>query len=80
MQDMHLYIASEKKLPIELIMDGKVITENLLQNNLSTQWLDEELKKRQLDLKDVFYAVLLVQDNLYIDCYNDFISSPIDKE
>lgn len=80
MQDMHLYIHSERKLPIELIMDGKVIEENLQQNNLSTQWLDDELKKRQLYITDVFYAVLLAQNNLYIDCYNDYISAPIDIE
>ncbi|MED3963002.1 YetF domain-containing protein [Niallia taxi] len=61
-------------------MDGKVIDANLQQNNLKTQWLDDELKRSRVDIKDVFYAVLLTQNNLYIDCYNDFISSPIDKE
>lgn len=80
MQEMNLYISPEKNLPIELIMDGKIIEENLQQNNLSTQWLYDELKKRKLDIKDVFYAVQLAQNNLYIDRYNDYIKSPIDKE
>lgn len=61
-------------------MDGKVIDANLQQNNLKTQWLDDELKRSRVDIKEVFHAVLLTQNNLYIDCYNDFISSPIDKE
>lgn len=80
MQDMNLYISAEKKLPIELIMDGKIIEENLQENSLTKQWLFSELKNRNIEINDVFYAVLLTQNNLYIDCYNDYIKAPIDKE
>ncbi|WP_449536379.1 DUF421 domain-containing protein [Ferdinandcohnia sp. Marseille-Q9671] len=79
-QDMMIPIKTEQRLPIELIMDGEIISENLEQNNIQFSWLDSELKKRNLSKHDVVYAVLAANDNLYVDTFSDHIYSPIDKE
>ncbi|MDQ0272315.1 DUF421 domain-containing protein [Cytobacillus purgationiresistens] len=76
-----LGISSNKiAFPIELIMDGKIIVKNLKQNQLTKEWLDEELTKRGLSLEQVFYAVKSTTGNLFLDLYKDNIHQPIDKE
>ena len=79
-QDLMIPITPEFNLPIELIMDGEVIKENLEQNNLTESWLRSELKKRNLVQHDVLYAVLSGNGNMYVDTYENHIHSPIDKE
>lgn len=79
-KDLHLQTKSEHSLPIELIMDGKVITKNLEEHNLSMDWLEDEVKKRNIKWDNVFYAVVSSNGFLYFDIYNDQIPSPIDKE
>ena len=79
-QDLMIPITPEFNLPIELIMDGEVIKENLEQNNLTESWLHSELKKRNLVQHDVLYAVLSGNGNMYVDTYENHIHSPIDKE
>lgn len=79
-QDLMIAVMPEQKLPIELIMDGEIIKENLEQNNLTLSWLESELKKRNLTKHDVVYAVLAANGNMYVDTFRDHIHSPIDKE
>ncbi|AMM92588.1 membrane protein [Peribacillus simplex] len=79
-QDLMIAVKPEKKLPIELIMDGEIIKENLEQNNITFSWLESELKKRNLFKHDVVYAVLAANGNMYVDTFRDHINSPIDKE
>ncbi|RST76269.1 DUF421 domain-containing protein [Siminovitchia acidinfaciens] len=79
-QDLMIAVMPEQKLPIELIMDGEIIKENLEQNNLTFSWLESELKKRNLTKHDVVYAVLAANGNMYVDTFRDHIHSPIDKE
>lgn len=79
-QDLLIPVTPENKLPIELIMDGEVIKENLEQNHLTESWLQMELNKRNLDQKDVLYAVLSANGNMYVNTYENHIHSPIDKE
>lgn len=79
-QDLMIEVNSENKLPIELIMDGKIIENNLMQNHLTESWLFEELQKRDVTVKDIVYAVLLGNGHIYVDQYKDHISVPIDKE
>lgn len=71
---------SEKGLPIELIMDGRVITKNLEEHDLSLEWLKEEVKKRNVEWDKVFYAVRSSNGFLYFDYYDDNIPFPVDKE
>jgi uncharacterized membrane protein YcaP (DUF421 family) len=79
-QDLNIEVNPERALPIELIMDGQIIHNNLIQNNLKTGWLEVALKKRNLQPNEVVYAVLAANGNIYIDTYKDHIVSPVDKE
>ncbi|MED3892129.1 DUF421 domain-containing protein [Peribacillus frigoritolerans] len=79
-QDLMVPVMPEQKLPIELIMDGEIIKENLEQNNITFSWLESELIKRNILKHDVVYAVLAANGNLYVDTFRDHIHSPIDKE
>lgn len=79
-QDLMIAVMPEQTLPIELIMDGEIMRENLEQNNLSFSWLEAELKKRNLTKQEVVYAVMAPNGHVYIDTYSDHIHSPIDKE
>ncbi|WP_404448939.1 YetF domain-containing protein [Sutcliffiella horikoshii] len=75
-----LYDAKFLIIPVKLIMDGKVITKNLEEHNLSMDWLEGEVKKHNTKWDNVFYAVLSSNGSLYFDIYNDQIPSRVDKE
>jgi uncharacterized membrane protein YcaP (DUF421 family) len=79
-KDLWISTNPESWLPIELIMDGQIIYKNLKENKLTKEWLVQELIKRNLQEGDVLYAVFGSNGQLYIDTYNDFIQSPVDKE
>ncbi|NLC39152.1 MAG: DUF421 domain-containing protein, partial [Clostridia bacterium] len=56
----------------EIIVDGQVIYQNLVQNNLDEKWLMEELMKQGIqDLDQVAYAGLGSDGNLYVDKVQD---------
>ncbi|KZE66163.1 hypothetical protein AWM68_07255 [Fictibacillus phosphorivorans] len=78
-KDINMY-KSEVKLPIELIMDGEILQNNLKENNISKDWLETELTKRNLSPENVVYALLTSSNNLYIDTQNDQLKSPLDVE
>lgn len=44
-KDLHLFMEAERYMPIEVIMDGKLIQKNIQENQLTEQWIEEELKK-----------------------------------
>ncbi|MFJ5963255.1 DUF421 domain-containing protein [Bacillus sp. NPDC093026] len=79
-KDLNLFMKAEQYMPIEIIMDGKLILKNIYENQLTENWVYDELKKRQLTLKEIVYAVRASNGSLYIDTYNDNIHSPIDQE
>lgn len=61
-----------KGVPSELVVDGVVIRQNLAQNNLDEKWLLGELQKQGIQsLKEVFYASLDTDGNLYVDKKRD---------
>lgn len=61
-----------KGVPSELVVDGVIIQQNLKQNSLDEKWLLEELKKQGIQsLKEVFYASLDNDGNLYVDKKRD---------
>ena len=61
-----------KGISSELIIDGKVIQQNLAQNNLSEQWLMEQLKQQDIDsVNKVNFASLDTSGRLYIDKKQD---------
>ena len=72
-------IQSNHNLPIELIMDGVAIEKNF--NELfSKQWLDQQLKQRKLQIKDIQYAVISSNGSLFMDLFADGLTSPTDME
>ncbi|KMK76947.1 DUF421 domain-containing protein [Alkalihalobacillus pseudalcaliphilus] len=79
-EDLNLITKNEQTLPIELIMDGKIVEKNLEENGLTRIWLKRELEQRHVKVEDVFYAVLSGKGKLFVDTYNNQIASPVDKE
>ncbi|MDM5224088.1 DUF421 domain-containing protein [Peribacillus sp. NJ11] len=69
-QDLSL-LASAGSVPIELVHDGKILYENLSKHNYDDEWLMAELKKRNLSVFDISYAVVGTKGNLYIDLIKD---------
>jgi uncharacterized membrane protein YcaP (DUF421 family) len=54
-------------LPITIIRDGELITENFLQLNKDDLWLSSQLKMKGIDnIKDVLFAEWLEGDGLYV--------------
>ncbi|MBW7456116.1 DUF421 domain-containing protein [Paenibacillus sepulcri] len=78
-KDLSLAPQPTANFPIELIMDGELIGQNLKENDLKA-WLDQELKKRKLKIPDIFYAVKSSSGNFYWDVYRDGIKNPVDTE
>ena len=77
-QDLNLPISSES-LPIELIMDGKIIKKNAT-GIYNHEWIEVECKKRNLCIEEIYYAVINSSGYLFIDKYEDKLSSPTDVE
>ncbi|SFX21361.1 Uncharacterized membrane protein YcaP, DUF421 family [Thermoactinomyces sp. DSM 45891] len=64
----------EKELfPEIVISDGCIMADTLTGMGLSRSWLMSELKKRRLQVEDVFLAQVTSNGSLYIDLYEDKI-------
>lgn len=68
-QDLNLHL-SPSTLPVELIIEGKILAENVTLYHLDKDWLLNELSKRNLSLSNVFYAVKSSNGKLYFDLYD----------
>lgn len=76
--DLHIATTYEG-IPTELVQEGQIIVQNLRQLNLDEQWLLSELRKKGIaDLKQVVYASLDSEGNLYIDKYKDALKQVTD--
>lgn len=73
-------LSAPQSFPVELIMDGKLIEDNLKENGLTKEWLENELRRKGKEISDVFYGVRGTQQQLVFDYYEDGIKKPIDKE
>lgn len=73
-KDLSIISLPVEQPPIELIIDGEIVEKNLIQNQISTEWLSQELTKRLLNQKDIYYAVMRSNGQLYIDLYKDHLS------
>lgn len=61
-------------VPVELVYDGNILYDNLSNHSFGEDWLMKELKKRNLAVKDISYAVVGTNGNLYnIDLFLDQI-------
>ncbi|NPV52650.1 MAG: hypothetical protein HPY71_03905 [Firmicutes bacterium] len=57
-----------------MVLEGQVITSNLRRNNLTAEWLMQQLQNRGTTADQVMLAALDTQGNLYLDKYNDYES------
>ncbi|TQR16376.1 YetF domain-containing protein [Psychrobacillus soli] len=54
-------------MPAEIISDGKIVQKNLLELDLTEDWVMKKLRKHGVDsISDVFYAQLQTNGSLYI--------------
>lgn len=66
--DMNIYTAPPNYIPSEIIVDGKIIYDNLKELNLNESWLKYELEKQNINSpKDIFYAEIQEDGSLFID-------------
>src|SRR5690606_18663928 len=60
------------EVPMELVVDGQIIYENLRKIGKTGRWLMDQLKKRKVkSLRDVFYVSLESDGSLYVDMRRD---------
>lgn len=71
---------TQVSFPVELVMDGQLVLDNLKHNGISETWVHQELQKRKLTLSKTCYAVKGTDGSLYVDAYTDRIRNPIDNE
>jgi uncharacterized membrane protein YcaP (DUF421 family) len=72
--------AKTLSFPLELIMDGTLMEQNLTANGLTREWLEGVLRRKGKRIDDVFYAVRGTHQQLFFDYYEDRIKQPVDKE
>ncbi|RLQ96258.1 DUF421 domain-containing protein [Falsibacillus albus] len=78
-KDMSIPPKTDKALPVEVIMEGKIIKENL-RTPYTKEWIEHQCRSRNLLIQDVYYAVIGTQGQLFFDVYNDRLKSPFDVE
>jgi uncharacterized membrane protein YcaP (DUF421 family) len=64
-------VPSANRVPIELVMDGKILTQNLSDSSFTEEWLLTELRKRNIEVSEIAYAVVGTRGNLYVDLFID---------
>lgn len=58
--------------PTEIISDGKIVRKNLIELNLTEEWVRNKLKKKNIkNIEDVFFAQVLENGSLYISLFNE---------
>ncbi|WP_431089193.1 DUF421 domain-containing protein [Paenibacillus sp. 8b26] len=70
LKDLNMVQLPEKE-PTAIIMDGLVMEQQMAYMGITQQWLDAKLKEKSLTVKDVFFAQVDPQGELYIDQYSD---------
>ncbi|MGW9529045.1 DUF421 domain-containing protein [Paenibacillus terrae] len=70
LKDLNMLQLPEKE-PTAIIMDGLVMEQQMAYMGITQQWLDAKLKEKSLTVKDVFFAQVDPQGELYIDQYSD---------
>lgn len=76
-QDVKASTAPAQYIPTEVICEGKIISQNLLNLNLTEDWLMKKLKKKNvMKVEDVFYAQVLENGSLYVSLKNGVPLNP----
>lgn len=67
-KDMKIDVKVNTYLPMEIIVDGKLIVNNLKEVGLTKSWVDKQLRNQKIkNIKDVLYAQLQSNGTLHID-------------
>ncbi|KGR75670.1 DUF421 domain-containing protein [Ureibacillus manganicus] len=70
-QDVKADITIPPFMPTEVISDGKINTKNLIELNLTEEWLLNKLKKKNIkSVEEVYFAQVLENGSLYISLNN----------
>lgn len=79
-RDINKSVQMNQLFPLELIMDGELIENNLKKNNLSKEWLLSEIESQGKSFENINYAVRSTTGQVFLDVYQDQIKQPVDKE
>lgn len=67
-QDVQAAVPVPKYIPSELISEGKFVKRNLVELNITEDWVLKELRKRGVEsVEQVFFAQLQTDGSLYVD-------------
>ncbi|MFC7688033.1 DUF421 domain-containing protein [Ureibacillus sp. GCM10028918] len=69
-QDAKADLSLPPHLPTEIIRSGKILRKNLEELELTEEWVMHKLKEKQIDIKDVYFAQVLENNQLYISLNN----------
>ncbi|MFS0604060.1 DUF421 domain-containing protein [Peribacillus frigoritolerans] len=70
-KDQNVLTVKPMYIPMELVVDGKVVEKNLKESGVSKEWLKNQLKNFKVNMQDVFYVELQKDGSLYIDKRGD---------
>jgi len=70
-KDQNVLTVKPMYIPMELVVDGKVVEKNLKESGISKEWLKNQLINFKVNMKDVFYVELQKDGSLYIDKRGD---------
>lgn len=65
-KDLKIKNAKKETIPCIIISDGKLVKQELRRSGKSEKWLNDELNKRNLELKKVFILSINDENKLYI--------------
>lgn len=67
-QDVQAPMPLPKYMPSEIISDGKIVKQNLVELKLTEEWVLKELRKKGVEsVEQVFYAQIQTDGSLYTD-------------
>ena len=70
-KDLQVTAVKPLYVPTKMIVDGKIILNNLSELHLNQSWLEKQLQQAGVSLQDVFYAEIQSDGTLYIDKRQD---------
>ncbi len=73
-KDLNIVGVSPSHIPTEVIVDGKILEDNIDKLNVSKEWIDKRLKDQGIhSVEEVFYGEIQPDGSLYIDLKSDQI-------
>jgi len=74
-------IQKEQDLPTEIVITGNMVFENLRLRNISVKWLLDQLRVMGIkDIKEVYFASIDKENNIYVDRMDDHQNTGRDIE